>query len=189
MDKRSFQIIALTPAGVADARLVLAADRAGCLGILNAGVGLCLLRFWTRCAAARARRLASSSQQSTTRFCPVSNATCRPGSAGSLSTPRSCSTDLSCSQRMTGIGLRVIVEVTEWDDRLAALSGHHALQVKGHEAGGLISEETSFILFAEGARASVGSGLCARRCRPARRAAVRAAGAAGVVLDDQLLLL
>ncbi len=39
MDKRSFQVIALAPAGVADARLVLAADRAGCLGILNAELG------------------------------------------------------------------------------------------------------------------------------------------------------
>ena len=39
MDQRLFQIIALTPAGVADARLVLAADRAGCLGILNAEIG------------------------------------------------------------------------------------------------------------------------------------------------------
>ena len=39
MDKRPFQVIALTPAGVADARLVLAADRAGCLGILNAEIG------------------------------------------------------------------------------------------------------------------------------------------------------
>ena len=39
MDKRSFQIIALTPAGVADTRLVRAADRAGCLGIINAELG------------------------------------------------------------------------------------------------------------------------------------------------------
>jgi len=36
MDERLFQIIALTPAGVAGARLVVAADRAGCLGVLNA---------------------------------------------------------------------------------------------------------------------------------------------------------
>ena len=39
MDQRPFQVIALTPAGVADARLVLAADRAGCLGIVNAEIG------------------------------------------------------------------------------------------------------------------------------------------------------
>ncbi len=79
--------------------------------------------------------------------------------------------------RMARSGLRVIVETIEWDDRLAALSGHHALQVKGHEAGGFIGEETSFHSPAEGSRATVGAGIscaaasaCTARQRFARPA-------------------
>ena len=92
-------------------------------------------------------------------------------------------------QRMVGCGLRVIVEATEWDDRLATLSGHHALHVKGHEAGGRIGEETSFILLQktlerQSAPVFVRGGVGLHGI-----AAVRAVGAAGVVLDDQLLLL
>ena len=189
MDKRSFQIIALTPAGVADARLVLAADRAGCLGILNAEIGalpfavLDTLRGRTR--APFGLKLAAIDDEI------LSSLECYvPAGLGWLVVDAAIMLDRpELLQRMTGIGLRVIVEVTEWDDRLAALSGHHALQVKGHEAGGLIGEETSFILLQKALRASVGSGLCARRCRPARRGCSSRRGRRGCRARRSALLL
>ena len=92
-------------------------------------------------------------------------------------------------QRMTASGLHVIVEITEWDDRLATLSGHHALLVKGHEAGGLVGEETSFILLQKALQRQSAPVFVRGGVGLHGAAAVRAAGAAGVVLDDQLLLL
>ena len=91
--------------------------------------------------------------------------------------------------RMAKSGLRVIVETIEWDDRLAALSGHHALQVKGHEAGGIVGEETSFILLQKALERQSAPVFVRGGVGLHGVAAIRAAGAAGVVLDDQLLLL
>jgi hypothetical protein len=39
MEEQQFRIIALTPAGPAGPELVMGADRAGCLGIINAEIG------------------------------------------------------------------------------------------------------------------------------------------------------
>ena len=66
---------------------------------------------------------------------------------------------------------------------------HHALQVKGHEAGGLIGEETSFILLQKALERQSAPVFVRGGGGMHGTAAVRAAGAAGVVLDDQLLLL
>jgi len=189
MDRQPFQIIALTPAGVADAKLVLAADRAGCLGIINAEIGALpfavLDTLRGRARAPFGLKLAAIDDEilsSLEGYVPAGLGWLVVDAAIVLGRPE-------LLQRMVGLGLRVIVEVTAWDDRLAALAGHHALQVKGHEAGGLIGEETSFILLQKAlARQSApvfvrgGVGLHGT-------AAVRAVGAAGVVLDDQLLLL
>jgi hypothetical protein len=48
--------------------------------------------------------------------------------------------------------IRLVIEAIEWDDRLATLTGHAALQVKGHEAGGRVGEETSFVLLQKALR-------------------------------------
>ena len=189
MDQRPFQIVALTPAGIADARLVLAADRCGCLGIVNAEIGalpyavLDTLRGRTR--APFGLKLAAIDGEILTSlesYVPAGLCWLVVDAPIVLDQPQ-------LLQRMLGLGLRVIVEVTDWDDRLAALAGHQALLVKGHEAGGLVGEETSFILLQKAlARQSApvfvrgGIGLHGA-------AAVRAVGAAGVVLDDQLLVL
>jgi acyl transferase domain-containing protein/NADP-dependent 3-hydroxy acid dehydrogenase YdfG len=184
-----FQIIALTPAGVADARLVLAADRAGCLGIINAEIGalpyavLDTLRGRTREPfGLKLGALDDEILSSLECYVPAGLGWLVVDAAIVLGRPE-------VLQRMVGCGLRVIVEATEWDDRLATLSGHHALHVKGHEAGGRIGEETSFILLQktlerQSAPVFVRGGVGLHGI-----AAVRAVGAAGVVLDDQLLLL
>ena len=184
-----FQIIALTPAGVADARLVLAADRAGCLGIINAEIGalpyavLDKLRGRTR--APFGLKLAAIDDEILSGlegYVPAGLGWLVVDASIVLARPE-------LLQRMAGLGLRVIVEVTEWDDRLAALSDHHALQVKGHEAGGLVGEETSFVLLQKALACQSAPVFVRGGVGLHGTAAVRAAGAAGVVLDDQLLLL
>ena len=189
MDERSFQIIALTAAGVADTRLVLAADRAGCLGILNAELGAlpyaALESLSGRTRAPYGLKIASIDDEAVARlesYLPTGLGWLVLDAPLALGRPE-------LVPRLLRSGLRVIVEMTEWDDRLAALSGHHGLQVKGHEAGGLVGEETSFILLQkaldrQSAPVFVRGGLGMQGT-----AAVRAVGAAGVVLDDQLLLL
>jgi acyl transferase domain-containing protein/NAD(P)H-dependent flavin oxidoreductase YrpB (nitropropane dioxygenase family)/NAD(P)-dependent dehydrogenase (short-subunit alcohol dehydrogenase family) len=189
MDKRSFQIIALTPAGVADPKLVLAADRAGFFGILNAELGalpypiLDKLRGRTR--APYGLKLATIDDEVVTkieRYVRVGLGWLVVDTSLVLGRPE-------LMQRIAGSGLRLIIEVTEWDDRLATLPGYHALLVKGHEAGGFVGEETSFILLQKALKRQLAPVFVRGGIGMHGAAAVRAAGAAGVVLDDQLLLL
>ena len=189
MDERLFQIIALTPAGVAGARLVLAADRAGCLGVLNAEIGplpyatLETLRGRTRMPYGL--KVASLDDKALTDLQRY-----RSAGLGWLLVDASFMFDRpDLLQRMTASALHIMVEITEWDDRLATLSGHYALVVKGHEAGGLVGEETSFILLQKALQRQSAPVLVRGGVGLHGAAAVRAAGAAGVVLDDQLLLL
>ena len=184
-----FQIIALTPAGVADAKLVLAADRAGCLGIINAEIGalpyavLDTLRGRTREPfGLKLGALDDESLSALEFYVPAGLGWLVVDASIVLARP-------DVLQRMVGCGLRVIVEAIEWDDRLATLSGHHALQVKGHEAGGRVGEETSFILLQKALERQAAPVLVRGGVGLHGTAAVRAVGAAGVVLDDQLLLL
>ena len=112
-----FQIIALTPAGVADARLVLAADRAGCLGIINAEIGalpyavLDTLRGRTREPfGLKLGALDDEILSSLECYVPAGLGWLVVDAAIVLGRPE-------VLQRMVGCGLRVIVEATEWDDR------------------------------------------------------------------------
>ena len=189
MDKRSFQVIALAPAGVADARLVLAADRAGCLGILNAELGpvpyAALETLSGRTRAPYGLKVAAIDDQAIARlesYVPTGLGWLVVDAPLALSRPE-------LLPRLARSGLRVIVEVTEWDDRLTALYGYHALQVKGHEAGGVVGEETSFILLQKALDRQATPVFVRGGVGLHGTAAVRATGAAGVVLDDQLLLL
>ncbi len=91
--------------------------------------------------------------------------------------------------RAAKFGLGVIVEAIEWDERLTTLVGHRGLLVKGHEAGGLIGEETSFILLQKALERQSAPVFVRGGIGLHGTSAVRAIGAAGIVLDDQLLLL
>jgi acyl transferase domain-containing protein/NAD(P)-dependent dehydrogenase (short-subunit alcohol dehydrogenase family) len=189
MGGRPFQIIALTPAGVADPGMVLAADRARCLGILNAEIGpvpfaaLDVLRGRTR--APFGLKLGAIDDATLSRlegYVPEGLGFLVVDTAAALDRPE-------LLRRMTALNLRVIVEAIEWDDRLVRLSGHHALLIKGHEAGGRVGEETSFILLQKALERQAAPVFVRGGVGLHAVAAVRAAGAAGVVLDDQLLLL
>ena len=98
-----------------------------------------------------------------------------------------------CGDAIAGLrrgGVQIIVEITDWSAAVAArCECADALWLKGHEAGGWVGEQTSFILLQKIAGRTalpfhVRGGINERSA-----AAVMAGGAAGVVLDDQMLLL
>ncbi|NWG70392.1 MAG: SDR family NAD(P)-dependent oxidoreductase [Parvularculaceae bacterium] len=85
---------------------------------------------------------------------------------------------------------KIVLELSAWSDFAADLAKiADIVWLKGHESGGFVGEQTSFVLL----RDSVGrtqKPLCIRGgVNPDSAAAARVGGAAGVVLDDQLLLM
>ncbi len=189
MGKQPFRIIALTPAGEAGAELVVAADRAGCLGIVNAETGP-FPRAGLQALAGRTRSsfgvklsgLDPRSVAGIAEFAPQGLGWLVLDAAFVLDQP-------AMLARLAELGVQVIVEAIAWDDRLAGLTGHAALQVKGHEAGGQVGEETSLILLQKAVRRQRAPVFVRGGIGLHSAAAARAGGASGVVLDDQLLLL
>ncbi|QIB35179.1 type I polyketide synthase [Ancylobacter pratisalsi] len=183
------QVIALTPAGHRDPSIALAASRAGFLGVVNGEIGpLPVAALEALASHARTPfglKLAIADEEA---LALVSTFAPR-GLEWLLLDASTVLADPDLLARLSGMGVHTLVELIDWDDRLASLSGHAGLIAKGHEAGGKVGEETSFILLQKAlARQSMpvlvrgGVGLHGA-------AAAMAGGAAGVVLDDQLLLL
>jgi len=189
---RDFQIICLTPPGSADPTIGIAATRAGALGVLDLELTLDL-----RAAAAALRAM--------DRFCRAPfgvkldgrRTDFLDGVTGAL--PERARTVLltpgdpdALAGRVRSLragGIRVLLEATSIDEAaLAARLGADGIIAKGHESAGRVGEETTFILLQR---------LLARGVLPVWAqggiglhtvAAAYAAGAAGVVLDAQLLL-
>ena len=189
---QSFSLIALTPAGLDDPAIAIAASRAGELGVLDLG-------------CSRDVRSARAAIEQLTRF-----GTGRLGVRLSDAHPAFLSEVLSSlpdafelvvlSSRdperhgevvrdLEADGRRVLLEVTDIVQARAGVEmGVSGLVAKGHEAGGWVGEETAFVLLQR---------LLSELSLPVwvlggigihTAAACAAAGAAGVVLDAQLLL-
>ncbi|HWT32001.1 MAG TPA: beta-ketoacyl synthase N-terminal-like domain-containing protein, partial [Propylenella sp.] len=184
-----FRIVALTPAGEAEPKLVVAADRADCHAVLHAELGplpraaLERLAGRTRSPVGlKLRGLDADALRLVEDFAPRGLGWLMLDVAYVLQNP-------AILARLADLEVKVIVEAIAWDDRIASLTGHAALQVKGHEAGGLVGEETSFILLQKAIRRQSAPVYVRGGIGQHSAAAVRAAGAAAIVLDDQLLLL
>ena len=189
---RSFDYIVVTPSGTPEPALAIAASRAGALGVLN-------LEFShdTTMALAALQRLITYGHGR----CGVLIA----GDADELlslvvAQPRErLDTILVTSSRPEGLSHMVesihgsgrqayVVVTSQQDAERGHAAGADGLIAKGHEAGGWVGDETTFVLlqrlvqrfdlpiFAQG-----GVGLHTA-------AACYVAGAAGCVLDNQLLL-
>ncbi|WP_075222045.1 type I polyketide synthase [Acuticoccus yangtzensis] len=189
MTADDFRILALTPAGLADPRLVFAADRAGHLGILNAEIGafphdaIATLAGRTRSPfGVKLAKADDSVVEIVARHVADGVGWVIINAADALEFP-------AVIEKFSAVGVKVIVEAMAWDPRLATLSGHEALMVKGHECGGEIGEETAFILLQKAVARQSAPVLVRGGIGMHSAAACRAAGASGVVLDDQLLLL
>jgi acyl transferase domain-containing protein/NAD(P)H-dependent flavin oxidoreductase YrpB (nitropropane dioxygenase family)/NADP-dependent 3-hydroxy acid dehydrogenase YdfG len=189
-----FRCLTLTPAGFGNPAIAIAAARAGGVGLLD----LEFSRNASKTVDAVGRLLAA---------CPNGSVGLRLGSGpltfGNfleqiVNRPHWLVLPLQtgdafaelCAQLPRSTARILLAEVTD-----AAQAAHIAdmpvsgLVARGHEAGGWVGEDSSFILLQK---------LLARQRRPVyvlggigvySAAACRAVGAAGVVLDDQLLLM
>jgi len=189
---RDSGFLVLTPAGWPDPALAIAAARAGALGVLN-------LEFTTSAEAVQAA-LAALARHGPGPYGVLVDGDDEAGldlilgrAPASLTTvlltPTAPARLPELVRRVRARGCRVFLVVTDQAEAdLGEEVGVDALVAKGHEAGGWVGEETTFVLLQ-------------RLRRTARRpvwayggigqhtvGAAGVAGAAGVVLDSQLLL-
>ena len=189
---RPYRLIALTPAGLTDPSLAIAASRAGGLGVLDleytrdeqaAKAAMAKLARYT--SAPCGLKLDGRAEQFIARVTSdlpahVEVVILTPADAGELRQQ---------VQRLRHRKLIILLETTGLEQALLAEEiGVDGLIAKGHEAGGWVGEETTFILLQR---------LLARTALPIWAqggiglhtvGACAAAGAAGVVLDAQLAL-
>ena len=192
-DLASFLPLVFTPAGHDDASIAIAACRAGAVGVFDAEfeadvrvVSEALARIARHGRGPFGLRCAALDQ-------PLGNEVLRRVDAGLrwlVLDPEGARSGAGTVERFRAAGGKVLVQVSRWsaEDR-AGLEGIDGWVVKGHEAGGAVGEETTFILvqkalddqdlpvFARG-----GMGLHSA-------AACFAAGCAGAVFDSQFLLM
>ncbi len=188
---KSFRIIALTPVGLPDPAIAVAASRAGELGTLN-------LEFVTDLRSAS--EAIAATERALTRPFGVRLAGYEPefSSAVCSNLPDLVDTVILSVGEEEGLfglvgilrtaGKRVLLEVSSDAEAAVALKlGVDGVIAKGHEAGGWCGEETTFVLLQRlrglglPVLAQGGIGLHSV-------AACMVAGAEGVVLDAQLLL-
>ncbi|MCU0839433.1 MAG: SDR family NAD(P)-dependent oxidoreductase, partial [Rhodospirillales bacterium] len=190
----SFQVLALTPAGHAHPSLAIAAARCGLVGVLNAEIGMA-----TDALAAALARLEQAARH------PYGLKLRRLDGDEAILARRhltegklrwlildgetSAAADGAALTAFRDAGCRVLLELTSWPDDPQQLPPHDGLVVKGHEAGGRVGEETTFILLQKAVSRQDGPVYARGGLGGNGIAAARAVGAAGVVLDDQLLLL
>ncbi|HEV7976184.1 SDR family oxidoreductase [Amycolatopsis sp.] len=176
-------VIAVSPFALPSARFVVAAARAGALGVLDLTAG----------DRAAREELALADEWLTTAF-GVSLAEDSPFTGAVLPTGAHTVILPAAAGLSPGdfAGRRVLVEVVDREEaRLAARSGAHGLIARGHEAGGRIGDLSTFVLLQQ-LLADDKFDLPVWACGgigPHTAAAAVAGGATGVVLDTQLALL
>ncbi|HWK03478.1 MAG TPA: SDR family NAD(P)-dependent oxidoreductase [Puia sp.] len=170
-------IIGITPLEIPDCRLTLGLEKAGALPILHLG---------------RDREAAVAAISEVTEKCsrsfgvcftiPFSPAIELPPRVDHVVAPYGMPLSLPDRIRL----FRQVVTVEE--ARLAKQQGAHGLIVKGNEGAGLVSDESSFILFQKIRREITETEIWVQGGAGIHSSAALAAlGAAGVVLDSQLI--
>jgi acyl transferase domain-containing protein/NAD(P)H-dependent flavin oxidoreductase YrpB (nitropropane dioxygenase family)/NAD(P)-dependent dehydrogenase (short-subunit alcohol dehydrogenase family)/acyl carrier protein len=192
MDPRD--LIVLTPAGGTDPSLAVAAGRAGAAGVLD-------LEHATR------PELASAALARLARFLPESFGVQLRADADELfpllEAHRPARVVLAGGdlirlearvRELRATGVEVLVSAVNLTEAVAAAGfGADGLILKGHEAGGRVGADTSFVLIQKWRRHADRSGLTVPfwvqgGVGPNTAAACLAAGARGVVLDSHVLL-
>jgi acyl transferase domain-containing protein/NAD(P)-dependent dehydrogenase (short-subunit alcohol dehydrogenase family)/NAD(P)H-dependent flavin oxidoreductase YrpB (nitropropane dioxygenase family) len=175
----------LAPAGLPAPRLVQAAARAGSLAVLSvtaergpealiAEGALCAVPFGLATGLARdIERLAEDIPTGLAIVVgPVAVLAAVPGSVSAL----------------RASGIEVMAEVIRCDDAALGLEVDGFI-LKGHECGGVVSEQTTFVLLQDFRRKTSLPLLVRGGVTPETAAAAVVGGAAGVMLDDQIVLL
>lgn len=189
--KETFQVLVFTPAGTGDPALAIAAARAGHGGVLNAELPL-PASVVVAGLAALARSAPGGFGLRTDDVAAAAALAGSHGAQGLRQVILGAEVALEAPEAVAAIraaGLEVLLECIRWDARLAGPLAQDGIIVKGHEAGGRVGESTAFILLQQAlsggaARVIVRGGIGLHSA-----GAVRAGGAAGVVLDDQCLCL
>jgi NAD(P)H-dependent flavin oxidoreductase YrpB (nitropropane dioxygenase family) len=190
------QLMVLTPAGALDPSLAIAACRAGAVGVLDLEFGAS--RDAAADALARVRRFAGpgfgvlvrADDDETISLLLIDPA--RPARV-ILAGPDCPGLDQS-ARRLREAGIESVREVTSLGEALAAVgAGIDGVVLKGHEAGGRVGADTSFVLVQKWRQHADRSALqlpfwVRGGVGPNTAAACLAAGARGVVLDSQVLL-
>ncbi|MFZ3492773.1 beta-ketoacyl synthase N-terminal-like domain-containing protein [Streptomyces sp. 5.8] len=183
-------VVAVSPFEEPNPRIVIAAERAGALGLLDLGRDAGAAR---RGMAEIARRLGAGRYGvRVPAGCPIG-----PGELPAevdtvlLADPAGHTPDGVAGWAAAAGRPRVWAEVTDPAEAAAAVAaGAEALVAKGHEAGGRVGGTTTFVLLQQ-LLSEAGSGLPVRAhggIGPHTAAAAVAGGAAGVLFDVQLAL-
>lgn len=183
----------LNPARLADPAIAIAGSRAGGIGVLNAELGMAnadvdeALRRMARHARAPFGLKLFEADESTL---ALALAYRDEGLGYLVLDPATATTLVAARDRFRAGGGRVLVEISAWDEAMAHLAADiDGLWLKGHEAGGRIGEQTSFVLFQHIVERTPLPVYVRGGINIHSAAALSVGGAAGVVLDDQLLLL
>ncbi len=187
-----FDFIVVTPTGLPDPALAIAASRAGALGVLDlqfvsdtaralSAVEILARQARGRCGIKIDSRASPFSDR-------ILSALSDHVSVAILS-PIDPTRVVDCVGALRDRHLTVLLEaVTETEARLGAAAGVDGLIAKGHESGGRVGEETTFILLQRLLGATSVPVWAQGGIGVHSTAACLAAGAAGVVLDAQLAL-
>lgn len=185
-----FTVFILNPAGLPDPALAVAGCRAGAVGVLNAETGMAPTAM-----KAALGRLAATRKPFGLKWSGLEPPAMEE--AGSADQPDWLILDAGRNAHLLAElesyragGGRILLELSAWRDDFASLAARiDGWWVKGHESGGAVGEESTFVLLQR---------LLARTELPVyarggiglhTAAACRVGGAAGVVLDNQVLLL
>ncbi len=188
----SFLTFALTPAGLPDPALAIAACRAGAVGVVNAELQADPAWFAAALDAVAARvrvpygaRLPLLDDAAAAHLLAHAPRGLRWLVLDADAVPAA----IDAVQRLRAAGVAVLAEVTtpHWpgDPLEGAIDG---LWLKGNESGGFVGEDASFILLQKWRHLTTLPLYVRGGVTPHSAAALAAAGIAGGVLDSQLLL-
>ena len=190
----AFKLFVFSPAGFRDPSIAIAASRAGGIGIFDAGytseVQLCLAALNQLARQARNPFGISVTRENPAELLAKLPEFVNHGLLWLVIEPEAASASHDACNAFRKSGGQLLIQLSDWDARhnllLPACDGWI---VKGHEAGGEVGEETTFILLQKALADSnlpvyVRGGVGIHTA-----AACYAVGAAGAVLDNQMLLL
>lgn len=186
------KVLVFTPAGLNDPALAIAATRAGHTGVFNLELsgrtdpwaeGLDRLARLTQGGWGLALSDVDLALDLAGSYGPRGLGLVVVPAAAALAAPEAVNA-------IRAVGVQVLLEAIEWDRRLAGPIAADGIILKGHESGGRVGEATSFILLQQAMAAAPLGPVIVRGGVGLRSAgALRAGGAAGIVLDDQCLML
>ena len=183
-----FQCFVLAPVGLESARLLLASSRADAVCLLPvAGADA------VDSALSLAARLPGLKQFGLSITQPKDiNQVAANRPAQLVALVASAAALVACASQVAALragGLAVSCEAIRWDEQSNSLCDKvDGFVLKGHECGGVVTEQTSFVLLQEFRRNTSVPLFVRGGITPETAAAAAAGGAKGVVLDDQIML-